>query len=97
MVSGENRPLPPLVLQIAPAVSTGDVTLAPHELAVQQVNAEEKQRLPGIIPNFYVTYDPNAAPLSAAQKFHLGLRTLIDPESILSNATRAIAFGCRLW
>src|SRR5215471_6255261 len=48
VVSGENPPLPPVVLQIAPAISKVDVTLPPHELAVQQVHAEEKQRLLGI-------------------------------------------------
>ena len=94
VVSGENPPLPPVVLQIAPAISKVDVTLPPHELAVQQVHAEEKQRLLGIVPNFYVTYDPNAAPLTAAQKFHLGLRTLIDPETILGNAAGA---GIEQW
>src|SRR5579871_1145437 len=60
VVSGENPPLPPVVLQIAPAISKVDVTLPPHELAAQQVHAEEKQRLLGIVPNFYVTYDANA-------------------------------------
>ncbi len=94
VVSGENPPLPPVVLQIASAVSKVDVTLPPHELATQQVHAEEKQRLLGIIPNFYVTYDPNAAPLTAGQKFHLGLRTLIDPETILGNAASA---GIEQW
>jgi hypothetical protein len=94
VVSGENPPLPPVVLQIAPAISKVDVTLPPHELAVQQVHAEEKQRLLGIVPNFYVTYDPNAAPLTAAQKFQLGLRNLIDPEVILGNAAGA---GIEQW
>ncbi|HEY4362192.1 MAG TPA: carboxypeptidase-like regulatory domain-containing protein [Bryobacteraceae bacterium] len=94
VVSGENPPLPPIVLQIAPAISSVDVTLPPHELAVQQVHAEEKQRLLGIVPNFYVTYDPNAAPLTATQKFHLGLRTLIDPATILGNAASA---GIQQW
>jgi Carboxypeptidase regulatory-like domain len=94
VVSGENPPLPPVVLQIAPAISKVDVTLPPHELAVQQVHAEEKQRLLGIIPNFYVTYDPNAAPLTAAQKFQLGLRNLIDPEVILADAAGA---GIEQW
>jgi hypothetical protein len=66
-----------------------DVGLPPHELALEQVHAEEKQRLLWIIPNFYVTYEPNPAPLTAAQKFHLGFRTLIDPETILGNAIGA--------
>ena len=94
VVSGENLLPAPVVVQIAPAISKVDVTLPPHELAVQQVHAEEKQRLLGIVPNFYVTYDPNAAPLTAAQKFQLGLRTLIDPETILGNAAGA---GIEQW
>ena len=94
VVSGENPPLPPVVLQIAPAISKVDVGLPPHELATQQVHAEEKQRLLGIFPNFYVSYDRNAAPLTAAQKFQLGLRTIIDPEVILGNAASA---GIEQW
>jgi len=94
VICGENPPLPPVVLQIAPAISKVDVGLPPHELALQQVHAEEKQRLLGIFPNFYVSYEPNAAPLTAAQKFQLGLRTLIDPEVILGNA---IGAGIEQW
>lgn len=94
VVPGENAPIPPVVLQIAPAISKVDVGLPPHELAVQEVHAEEKQRLLGIFPNFYVSYEPNAAPLTAAQKFQLGLRTLIDPEVILGNA---IGAGIEQW
>ena len=58
-------------------------------LQLAKWRAEEKQRLLGIFPNFYVSYEPNAAPLTAAQKFQLGLRTLIDPEVILGNAIGA--------
>ncbi len=86
VVAGENPPLPTVVLQVAPAVSKMDVGLPQHELATEQVHAEEKQRLLGIFPNFYVSYQPNAAPLTAAQKFQLGLRSAIDPEVILGNA-----------
>jgi hypothetical protein len=59
------------------------VSLPPHELAVEQVKAEEKQRVIGVFPNFFVTYDPNAAPLTAAQKFQLGWKTFFDPVPIL--------------
>jgi hypothetical protein len=84
----------PLALQVAPNVSTVQVGLPPHELATEQVHAEEKQRLLGIFPNFYVSYDRNAAPLTAAQKFQLGLRTIIDLEVILGNAASA---GIEQW
>jgi len=60
VVSGENPPLPPAVLQVAPAVSKVDVGLSQHELAVEQVHAEEKQRFLGVFPNFFVSYQPNA-------------------------------------
>ncbi len=89
VVAGENPPLAPVVLQVAPAISKLDVGLPQHELATEQVHAEEKQRLLAIFPNFYVTYQPNPAPLTAAQKFQLGWKTIIDPEVILSNALSA--------
>jgi hypothetical protein len=94
VVSGEAPPLPPVVLQIAPTVTKVDVGLPPHELALQQVHDEEKQRLLWILPNFYVSYASNPAPLTAAQKFQLGLRTIIDPEVILGNALSA---GIEQW
>ena len=33
----------------------------------------------GVIPNFYVSYDPHAAPLDTRQKFQLAWKTNIDP------------------
>jgi hypothetical protein len=58
------------------------VTVSPessHEIAVQQVEVEEKQRGFGIIPNFFTVYDPNPAPLTAKLKFDLSFRVLRDP------------------
>src|SRR5262245_51505430 len=51
----------------------------PEELAAQQLKAQEQQRIVGVIPNFFVVYEPNAVPLSPKQKFHLALRFLVDP------------------
>ena len=59
------------------------------ELALEQLKAEEKQRLFGIFPHYFVTYDPNAAPLSATQKFQLGWKTMLDPVTILSSVIAA--------
>ena len=70
-------------LQLAPASTQVNVSLPPHELAAEQIKAEEKQRLAGIFPNFFVTYDPHAAPLTAAQKFQLGWKMFFDPVPIL--------------
>lgn len=85
----EKAVLPPVVLQVATASTKVDVGLMQQELAVEQVKAEEKQRLFGVFPNYFVSYEPNAAPLSVAQKFHLGWKTLIDPVTIASSAITA--------
>ena len=52
---------------------------APVELAEFQVQDEEKQRVLGIIPNFYVSYVPHALPLTWKQKFELSWRSSTDP------------------
>jgi hypothetical protein len=67
----------------ASAVTTITVSAAPEHIAVEQVQLEEKQRVLGIIPNFYVVYGPDAAPLSAKLKFQLALRVSVDPIAFL--------------
>jgi hypothetical protein len=42
-----------------------------------------------VLPNFYVTYDRNAVPLSTRQKYKLAARSLIDPVNL--GITAAIA------
>ena len=44
---------------------------------------EEKQRVLGVIPNFYISYVPNAAPLNTKQKFNLAWKSTIDPVNFL--------------
>ena len=87
--SGENQPLLSAVLRVAPASTQVDVGLPPHELATEQVKAEEKQRLLGVFPHYFVTYEPNPAPLTAAQKFQLGWKTFFDPVPILASGISA--------
>lgn len=65
------------------------ITVSPksdEEIATEQVKIEEQQRVFGIIPNFYVVYDHNAAPLTAKLKFQLAAKVLIDPVTILGVA-----------
>lgn len=50
-----------------------------EELAVQQLKAQEQQRIAGILPNFYVVYNHDAAPLTANLKFNLAMKLLTDP------------------
>src|ERR1039457_1981822 len=86
---GDHPPLLSSVLQLAVASSSVNVTLPPHELAADQLKSEEKQRLLGVLPDFFVSYAPNAAPLTAAQKFQLGWKTIIDPVSLLGTSISA--------
>lgn len=66
-------------LHVAETVTSVRVEPPRAEVAETQIKAEEKQRLFAVVPNFYVSYIPNAAPLSSKQKFELAWRTLIDP------------------
>ena len=53
------------------------------QIAVEQVRMEEKQRVLGIIPNFYVVYDSkNAVPLTTKLKFKLAMRVSADPVTL---------------
>lgn len=49
------------------------------EIAQAQLDLEEKQRVLGILPNYYVSYDHDALPLTTHQKFQLAWRTEVDP------------------
>jgi hypothetical protein len=66
------------------ATANIEVTVRPTDLiAAEQMRAEEKQRLIGVIPNFYTSYIFDAAPLTVKQKFSLALRGTFDPVSML--------------
>lgn len=73
--------VPPIALAVATALTEVQVGLSPVEVAEEQVQDEEKQRVLGFIPNFYVSYAPHPAPLSPKQKFALAWKTTIDPVS----------------
>jgi hypothetical protein len=59
------------------------VALSQTEVAEEQIQVEEKQRVLGVLPNFYVSYIPDAAPLNSKQKFKLALRTVVDPFTLV--------------
>jgi hypothetical protein len=63
-------------------VDTAVNAIMPEQLAIEQVKAEEKQRLFGVIPNFYVVYDHNAIPLTSKLKFQLAFKAVTDPVTI---------------
>jgi len=68
-------------LEVAPTVTDVEVSLSRPQVAEAQVKDEEKQRVLGFIPNFYVSYDPHPVPLNPRQKFELAWKTVIDPFS----------------
>jgi hypothetical protein len=70
-------------LQIATAFTSVTVGYFAEEVATEQVKLEEKQRIFGIIPNFYVSYDQNAAPLTAKLKFRLAAKVAFDPITFI--------------
>jgi hypothetical protein len=60
------------------------VGLTPEELANGQIKEEEKQRVLGVIPNFYVSYEQNSAALTAKQKFELAWKSASDPMTLVA-------------
>jgi hypothetical protein len=79
--SGEICTVPQTTLAIATAVTEVRVVPKRVEIAEDEIKVEEKQRVLGVIPNFYVTYLPNPVPLSPKQKFELAWKTTVDPVS----------------
>ncbi|MBV8052346.1 MAG: carboxypeptidase regulatory-like domain-containing protein [Acidobacteriaceae bacterium] len=60
-----------------------------EQLAEEQVQIAVRQRIGGILPNFYSSYDWNAPPMQAKQKFKLSFRSMIDPVSLFITAGTA--------
>ena len=87
--SGEPFLVPEMVLKVTPATTTVQVGLTAEQVAQIQIKQEEKQRVLGIVPNFYVSYIPDAAPLTAKQKFQLAWRSVSDPITLLGVGTLA--------
>ncbi len=73
---GESLELPEVDLKVASAMTDVEVTLTQHDIAEDQMRAQEKQRVLGVIPNFWVSYVWDAAPLSSGQKFRLAFRSV---------------------
>ena len=87
--SGQTYLVPPIVLTVATAVTKVQVGLTQVEVAQLQIKEQEKQRVLGLIPNFLVTYVPNAAPLNSRQKFRLATKVAIDPVTLAATGVYA--------
>ncbi len=78
---GEDQLIPQVTLAIGSTEEDVRVTYTPEEIATDQVHVEEQQRLLGVIPNFYVTYEQHPAPLTKRLKFELAWKSTVDPVS----------------
>jgi Carboxypeptidase regulatory-like domain len=87
--SGEAYTVPQTTLAIATASTEIRVVPTVVEVAEDEIKEQEKQRVLGVIPNFYVSYVSNAAPLSTKQKFELAWKTSVDPVTFGLNGAIA--------
>lgn len=79
--AGEDYVIPQIALAVARNTVDVEVMLPQEQVAEDEVKVEEKQRLLGVFPNFYVTYIANAAPLTTKLKFQLAWKSVVDPVS----------------
>jgi hypothetical protein len=86
--TGETYLVPQIALAVAADVEV-QVGVSPEEVAEEQIKVQEKQRVLGFIPNFYVSYVPNPVPLTSKQKFKLAWKSTVDPVTILLNGAFA--------
>jgi hypothetical protein len=87
--SGEVYLVPPSTLVPAASQTEIQVTASRIEVAEAQIKAQEKQRVLGFVPNFYVSYIADAAPLTSKQKFELAWKTTIDPVTFALTGVQA--------
>jgi hypothetical protein len=83
LTAGQKLELPPIALHITGASSEVRVEASQKEIAQAQIQAQEKQRVLGIVPNFYSSYIWNAAPMTSQQKFGLAVRSTTDPVAFM--------------
>lgn len=75
---GGIRFLPPVVLKVTAASTSVEVFGNPEAIAEEQVQMEMKQRVLGVLPDYYTSYDWNAVRMYPKQKFQLGYHAEID-------------------
>jgi len=89
LLAGQSYLVPTIRLAVATVVTEVRVGLPVIEIAQAQIREQEKQRVLGIIPNFFVSYVPGAAPLAPKQKFELAWKSTIDPFTFVGVAALA--------
>jgi hypothetical protein len=90
---GEALEIPQVQLGVE-SINTTVNAITIEDLAERQITAEEHQRILGILPNFYVSYLPDAAPLTRKQKFKLAVHVSVDPITFFKVS---VASGIEQW
>jgi hypothetical protein len=86
---GEDYVVPPITMSLATVVTVVRVSPSTEEIAQEEFKDLEQQRVFGIVPNFYVSYFGEAAPLTPKRKFELALKATTDPVTTVAIATIA--------
>jgi hypothetical protein len=76
--AGEFQIVSGVVLAVT-ASSSITVSANTETIAEEEVRVEIHQRVLGVLPNFYTSYDWTAAPLGTRQKFELAFHAMTDP------------------
>jgi hypothetical protein len=90
---GEDVTIPTVELGVE-AINTTVNAITVEDLAEQQITVEEHQRILGILPNFFVSYVSDAAPLTRKQKFKLAVVVSRDPITFF---TTGVTAGIEQW
>jgi hypothetical protein len=91
--TGETFAVPTVELGVE-SIDTSVDAITIEDLAEQQITVEEHQRILGVLPNFYVSYLPHAAPLTVKQKFKLARIVSTDPVTFF---TTGVTAGIEQW
>ena len=80
---GEVQIVPSVTLGVATTSTDVEVGLTRSEVAEAEIKVQEKQRVLGVLPNFYVSYVADPVPLTSKQKFEIAWKTLLDPATLI--------------
>jgi hypothetical protein len=83
---GEIQNIPQIQLGVATTSTEVQVGLSRSDVAEEaeeEIKVEEKQRVFGVLPNFYVSYVADPVRLTSKQKFEIAWKTLIDPATLI--------------
>jgi len=90
---GEDVVVPTVQLGVE-SITTTVNAISVEDLAEQQITTEVHQRILGVLPNFYVSYVADAAPLTRKQKFKLAVHVSVDPVTYF---TTGVTAGVEQW